>query len=754
LSLFSELKRRNVFRMAVAYVAGSWLLVQVIETLLPVFEFDDTVLRYVVIVLAIGLIPALAISWAFEWTPDGLKREQDSGPKTDGAKAQVKAWDRIIFVVMALALGLFAFDRFVLSPQREAALIESATEAGAEMERAREAEIPHESVAVLPFVNMSGDPENEYFSDGLTETLLHMLAQLADLNVAARTSSFAFKGQNADIRTIATSLSVAHVLEGSVQKAGDRVRVTAQLIRADDGYHVWSQNYDRTLVDIFAIQDEIAADVASALGSSLLGANDGAVIGLFTNDVDAYDIYLKALEQQAMGTFDALSKAEDLLNRALLADSSFVDAKLALLRNNFLKFYAGTGEFDITSVISTRLISEILAEAPGNLAARQYDLRLRAVLAGREMDLLARRDLMDQLVMSFQEGFGDPFVRADAVKYLINESRQDEALQLLREALVSDPLNVNLLKAQADLLWATSGPDAAEQPLKTALTVEPDNPVVLWKLGLLEFNRKNTIVGLRYLRRSEIVDPLDPAPTHEITLTLTELGLYDEAERWMADYKSRATNQAAVINLEVHTAAERGDEAALRRIVPAAVHAFFEGELDGDISIVVLREYATIMLKDGRAQQGLDYVESYFPGISAPDHKAVTGWKEMDIRTRLVGPLLHSLSDDETNRRRDEALLAFLEQRGIVIGENHPVYVHVQYSRHGLEAAKAAFLSIFTDKMYILSFAWHDFKRAIWAEELRSDPDVQAVLAERELKIAVLREQLREMMREPEWQVQ
>jgi TolB-like protein len=270
------------------------LLIQIAETLFPIFDLSNAAVRLIVIVMGIGFIPVMALSWAMEWTPEGLKKDPGYTSGHSLVSKHAKTWDRIILLVLALALGLFAFDKFVLAPEREANIVESATQAGVELEKARVSAIPDESVAVLPFVNMSGDPENEYFSDGLTETLLHMLAQLADLKVAARTSSFAFKNQNADIRTIATTLSVAHVLEGSVQKSGDRIRVTAQLIRADDGYHVWSQNYDRTLVDIFAIQDEIAADVANALGSTLLAGNDSTIVGLFTDDVDAYDIYLKA----------------------------------------------------------------------------------------------------------------------------------------------------------------------------------------------------------------------------------------------------------------------------------------------------------------------------------------------------------------------------------------------------------------------------------------------------------------------------
>jgi len=692
--------------MAAAYLAGSWLLLQIVETMLPAFEFDDVVLRYFVIILSIGFIPTMAVSWAFEWTPDGLKREQDVAPKDETAKAQAKTWDRIILVVMALALGFFAFDRFVLSPQREAALIASATEAGAEMERAKVSAIAYESVAVLPFTNMSADPANEYFSDGLTETLLHMLAQIADLKVAARTSSFAFKNKNVDIRKIAAELGVAHVLEGSVQKANNRVRITAQLIRAEDGFHVWSQNYDRTLDDIFAIQDEIAAHVADALGRTLLAGNDEAVVGLFTDDVDAYDIYLKTLEQQAIGTFDSLSTAETLLNKALLTDASFVDAKLALVRNIFLKYYSDTGEFEENSAIATRLLTEVLAENPDDLAARQFDLRLSSSIAIREMDMSTYHELMGELLLTFQEGYGNPFVRADVARYLINESRTDEALQLLQEALVTDPLNVALLMAHAGVLGDTVGPDAAELPLRTALSVQPDNPLVLWTLGTLEFGRKNVVAGLHYMRRLEIVDPLDPSPTHEIALTLNELGLYDDAKQWLEEFRSRTTSdRQRITDLEAHMAAERNDEAALRRIVPGALANMLDGDLDHGISSVLLNEYAVIMIADGKSQQGLDFLESFFPGISRIGGDAVTGWTELRIQLSAVVPLLRDLSDDATNARITAALTGLLDEKGVIIEEDNPGFVRVQYSRHGLDAAKAAFFSIYTEDMYILSFS-------------------------------------------------
>ena len=752
MSLISELRRRNVLKTAAGYFAGSWLLLQIVETLLPAFGVGGVGLRYVLIVLGIAFIPVLAISWAFEWTPDGMRRESEHAPSTGAVKSDSKTWDRIILVVMALALGLFAFDRFILSPQRDAALIETATEAGAEMERSKASAIAYESVAVLPFVNMSDDPANGYFSDGLTETLLHMLAQVDDLKVAARTSAFAFKDKNVDIRLIAAKLGVAHVLEGSVQRSSDRVRITAQLIRADDGYHVWSQIYDRTLDDIFAIQDEIAARVADALGSTLLTGNDSAIAGLFTEDVDAYDIFLKALEQEAVGTHDALSNAEALLTQALVQDPSFVDAKLGLVRNTFLKFYTGTGEFDANSVAAAQLLSEVLEENPNNLSARQFDLRLSSLVANREMDLSTYHEFMGELLLTFQEGYGNPFVRADVASYLGRESRPDEALQLLQEGLVTDPLNAPLLMAQGELQWRTVGPDAAELPFKTALTLLPDHPRILWALVRLEFARKDIVAGMRYLRKVEIVDPLDPSPTGELAVTFNELGHFDLAERWYEEYQSRNPDPAAAIDFAVQMAAERNDEATLRRIVPGAIAGRFDSYPDVGIADVLLNEYAVIMLKDGKAREGLDYLESQIPGISRLGSDAVTGWTELSIQLLVVEPLIQSLSDEATKRENTESLLALLQKLGVTPEDGQPGFVRSQNALHGHAAGKAAFLSIYTTDMYILSSSWHHFKRAPWAAELRADPEVAAVMVAREDRIAEVREHVLELIQEPEWQ--
>ena len=272
MSLFNELKRRNVIRVAIAYLALAWLVTEVAGTLFPAFGIPDWGIRFLVILFALGFVPALIISWAYEITPEGLKREKEVVRDASITHLTAKRLDVFTIGLIVVAISFILADRFWLSPRISGQLAASAEVVTDTVQTSGpEFQYPPNSIAVLPFVNMSDNPGNEYFSDGLSEELLNLLTRIPELRVAARTSSFSFKGQKLEIPEIAERLKVAHVLEGSVRKAGNQVRITAQLIKTDDGYHLWSESYDRTLDDIFAIQDEIAAEVVARLKVTLLG---------------------------------------------------------------------------------------------------------------------------------------------------------------------------------------------------------------------------------------------------------------------------------------------------------------------------------------------------------------------------------------------------------------------------------------------------------------------------------------------------
>jgi TolB-like protein/Flp pilus assembly protein TadD len=325
MSVLSELSRRNVIRVAIAYLAGAWLLIQVLETLFPIFGVPATSIQVVVVILAIGFVPAVILAWVFQVTPDGLKLDADVDRAAPGTSA--KMLDRIIIVTLTLAVGYFAIDKFVFDPARDAAEIEAAREAG--RSDAVIGAYGDMSIIVLPFTNMSDDRGQEYFADGLTEELLNLLAKIQELRVISRSTAFTFKGKNNVIPDVAKKVNVAHVLEGSVRKSGNKIRVTAQLIDARTDTHLWSETYDREIDDIFVIQDDISGRVVEELKVRLLGQQPLAA----RVDPRAYDLYLQALFLLNQGGHeDAAARAEALLLQALEVESDFPAAIAELAR--------------------------------------------------------------------------------------------------------------------------------------------------------------------------------------------------------------------------------------------------------------------------------------------------------------------------------------------------------------------------------------------------------------------------------------
>lgn len=276
MSLFQELKRRNVVQVGLAYAVVSWVVLQIIDVISPIFDLPIWAPKLVFVILVVGAVPALIFAWAFELTPEGLKKDADVDRAASIASTTGRKLNYVIFAALALAIVLLLVER--QSVDRSADTADA------------------KSIAVLPFVNMTSDPEQEYFSDGISEEILNSLAAVLELKVAGRTSSFAFKGRNEDLRAIGDALGVSHILEGSVRKSGDQVRITAQLIQADNGFHLWSETYDRKLVDVFAIQDEISAEILKQLKLRLL--SDTLVVSdVDRTDPKAYELFLKARQR-------------------------------------------------------------------------------------------------------------------------------------------------------------------------------------------------------------------------------------------------------------------------------------------------------------------------------------------------------------------------------------------------------------------------------------------------------------------------
>jgi TolB-like protein len=292
MSFFEELKRRNVFRVGIAYAVSAWILLQVVDLVLENIEAPVLVMKVFMLALAIGFPLALIFAWAFEMTPDGVKLEKDVDRSQSITHKTAHRMNRNIIIALVIAVALLLVDKF--RP-------ETNTDAGADAVKVENVEIStpgaekEKSIAVLPFVDMSPEGDQGYFADGISEEILNVLVKTHTLKVAGRTSSFQFRDRDADLRAIAEQLGVDHILEGSIRKANNRVRITAQLVTASDGFHLWSETYDRELTDIFAIQDEIARSITDALAIEL-NLNDAgqSLVSVTTSNMEAYDRYLEA----------------------------------------------------------------------------------------------------------------------------------------------------------------------------------------------------------------------------------------------------------------------------------------------------------------------------------------------------------------------------------------------------------------------------------------------------------------------------
>lgn len=353
-SLYGELKRRNVLRVAAVYIVTAWLIVQVVETLLPIYGMPDAAVRLVVNLLAIGLVPALVLAWVFEWTPEGLIKDEYRDHQRPASLKAAKQVDRIILVVLAVALGYFTLDKFVFDPARDeeemAAAVDEAREKGRTEANER---VRDTSIAVLAFQDLSPDGNQAYFGEGLAVDLINQLGKVPQLRVTGKTSAFSFQGKDSTVREIGEALNVGYVLDGSISKIGDRVRISVELVDARDDRQLWSRTYDRTLDDIFAIRDEITLRIYDRLTIEF----ERLMQESMRTDPRAYDLTLQARHIYAHGGEDDIKQAAEILAQALAIDADYVPALLLSVYVNDRLSQDGV----ISDAEAERLIDERIA---------------------------------------------------------------------------------------------------------------------------------------------------------------------------------------------------------------------------------------------------------------------------------------------------------------------------------------------------------------------------------------------------------
>jgi TolB-like protein/Tfp pilus assembly protein PilF len=579
-NLLTELKRRNVYKVAVAYAVVAWLLIQAASIILPTFEAPGWTMKVLIAALAIGFPIAVVLAWAFEITPEGIKRAEDVGPNNSITPRTGRKIVAVTIALAALAAGMLAFQ-LLRSKSTSSAVVSLVTVANVA------AEISNKSIAVLPFENLSSDKENAYFAEGIQDEILTRLSKIADLKVISRTSTQHYKSAPENLPEIAKQLGVAHILEGSVQKSGDAVRVNVQLINALNDAHLWADIYDRKLTDIFAVESDIAKTIADTLQAKLTGSEKTAIAKRPTVNSEAYELYLKGRYFWNKRTGPDLRKAIDYFNQAIekdpkyalayagLADSyqllstygagtpqeSFPPAKAAAQKaleidNTLAEAHTSLGgilcsyDFDVAS--STKEFERAIALNPNYAAAHHWFSVGPLLIVGQFDRAIAegkRAVQLDPLSMSINADLGGTFTVA---------RHYDEATAQLRKTLEIDS---RFYAAHYDLGEALQLKGQLREALaeyKKAAELD-DDPFVLGLLGHAYASSGNKAEALKILDQLKELSKQRYVTAYAFAIVYLGLGDKEEALRWLQkSYQDRA-DDITIIKVDPFLDPLRGD---------------------------------------------------------------------------------------------------------------------------------------------------------------------------------------------------
>jgi TolB-like protein/Flp pilus assembly protein TadD len=534
-----RLRHRKIVQWALAYLAGAFALLQAVDIVGQRFGWPEQVERVLIVALPIGFLVALVLAWY---------HGERGAQRVSGTELSLLA--------LLLAIGGGILWRVAASTHAG----DAAASAGSGVTALGAA-----STAVLPFVNMSADKANEYFSDGMTETLLNRLAQVPQLKVAARTSSFSFKGSNIDVRKIGAQLGVASLVEGSVQQAGDTLRITAQLVRAVDGAHLWSRNYDRKAADLFAIQDEIAGAVTEALVGELLPKTKEILAKGGTKDLAAYDAYTRALEKLAVNMFASNIEAEALMKQALTLDPNYVDAMLGLV-NTWLNM-ARTGQIAETEfqTRSAPMLDRVEAIDPGNAWL--------LVFRGEIAELRGEHDVAERLARrAVAAAPGVARLHNILSDIYTDQENPAAAMPEMDLALALNPLDANVIRYRATKLRLFGRLDEAKAATLHAIELDPKNSSNYWELGANAYLRGNLVEAIVNAAKSSQLDRADPESSSDLAVGLAEIGESAAADAWVAEALRQAPGNLLGESANVSARFARGERTvaweATMRLIP------------------------------------------------------------------------------------------------------------------------------------------------------------------------------------------
>jgi TolB-like protein len=532
-SFFAELKRRNVYKVAVAYIVGGWALSQGIAQVFPVFDVPNWAIRLVVLLIIIGLPVALVLAWAFEITPQGIKLTETADAMPASAKPKKFAWLYVVIIGAAISIGLFFLGRYT------AGNAASRNSEGA-------AALPQKSIAVLPLINESGDPKDEYFSDGLSEELIAALAQISGLKVIGRSSSFRFKDRKEEPKAIGEKLGVGTLLDGTVRKQGDRVRIVAELVNAADGIQLWTRTFDRELKDIFAVQEEIAKAVAESLKVKLFGTQENPS-QIATNNVEAHNAYLQ-------GHFHLLRRnAEDFRKAIGYYDQAIeLDPRYALAYAERAEAWAFMGDLTgqrPTAYPKARTDAEkAVAIAPDLAEARAALGWVRCLADWKFAEGVAELNRAKELSPA------NPTANDLLARIIVYLGRFDEAERQARQAVELDPLSTVTQANLARVLFYAGKLDEADAVARKSAELQPTGAAThRWQV-LIAVQRGDADAALREAQ----LEPDEGFRRFELALAHFARGDRPAADAALADLIAKAREGFAYQIAEVY--AVRGDK--------------------------------------------------------------------------------------------------------------------------------------------------------------------------------------------------
>jgi TolB-like protein len=741
MTLFAELRRRNVFRVGAAYLVISWLLLQVVDVVAPILGLPDWIAKLILLIIAIGLIPALLLAWAFEMTPQGVKRERDVDRSVSTTRKTGQKLNRVTIGVLVLIILMMGTERIGLF---KATSSTSAQQSAATVPQkppppiSRPQLSPEEkSIAVLPFSNRSAGSENtQFFSDGIHDDLLTNLSKVHDLKVISRTSVMPYRDTTQNMREIGEELGVTHLLEGGIQQAGDRVRINIQLINAYTDENLWAETYDRTVTaeSLFEIQGEVARAIATALQANLTTQESEELERAPTANLEAYRAVLMSRQQVRRDGFISLRKAVEYADKAIELDADYSDAYVALATALNANVYSGVLDVGITREKVQAALDKAFDLDPMNSGAWSALADLKA--------LLGDPDAEEAFAKAMQLDPGNSDIMTTFAGVLQRGGKPREALELLTRARELDPLSISTLFIFARTLGALDDNEGARAAFTRIREIDPSSQLGYGPTAGTYFASGQVDMALYWLRRGQQADPDDFEMGGWMVFAYDTLEDYIGAQEWSTWLNSWVTNQPQPMAMQARHHYLVGNFEIALQYSNLALNLGLPNRWNSDaIFMRIKRDEA---LANGTPEAGIAVFREHHPQLfqSPPEITADNLLQAVDLAL-----LLKLSGQQEETTTLLEAALAAYEQPYFTSGSQ----------RERLVPAKAEALAILGDEQAaltelrrIIDNGWRLYWR--WEtnlnpnfNDLHKNTEFQAMVQELEADIAQQRERVMEM---------